>query len=72
VPVISTRAGSLGEQVTDGADGLIAEPDDVADLAAVLQRFYAPGMPEKLRAGVRPMDAEPIWARYLATLLGPA
>jgi glycosyltransferase involved in cell wall biosynthesis len=72
VPVISTRAGTLAEQVTDGVDGILAAPDDVADLAAALRRFYAPGMPEKLRAAVKPLDAEPVWARYLATLLaGP-
>ncbi len=71
VPVISTRAGTLGEQVTDGVDGVLAEPDDVADLTAALHRFYAPGMPEKLRAGVKPLDAEPLWARYVATLVDP-
>jgi hypothetical protein len=57
--------------VTDGVDGILAAPDDVADLAAALRRFYAPGMPEKLRAAVKPLDAEPVWARYLATLLAP-
>jgi glycosyltransferase involved in cell wall biosynthesis len=69
VPVITTRAGSLGEQVCDGVDGVLAEPDDVADLTAALHRFYAPGTPEKLRAGVKALDAEPLWQRYLATLL---
>jgi glycosyltransferase involved in cell wall biosynthesis len=69
VPVISTRAGALAGQVTDGVDGLLAEPGDVADLARVLRRFYAPEMPERLRAGVKPVDAEPVWQRYLATML---
>jgi glycosyltransferase involved in cell wall biosynthesis len=69
VPVISTRAGTLAEQVTDGVDGILAEPDDVADLAAALRRFYIPGTPEKLRAAVKPLDAEPVWERYLAILL---
>lgn len=69
VPVISTRAGSLGEQVTDGVDGVLAEPDDLADLTAALNRFYTAGMPEKLRAGVKPLDAAPVWQRYLATLV---
>jgi glycosyltransferase involved in cell wall biosynthesis len=69
VPVISTRAGALAEQVTDGVDGILADPDDVADLTAALRRFYAPGMPEKLRAGVKPLDAEPVWDRYLGVLL---
>jgi glycosyltransferase involved in cell wall biosynthesis len=71
VPVISTRAGALGDQVTDGVDGVLAEPDDVPDLTAALTRFYAPGMPEKLRAGVKPLDAEPVWRRYLDRLLAP-
>jgi glycosyltransferase involved in cell wall biosynthesis len=70
VPVISTRAGTLAEQVTDGVDGLLAEPDDVADLAAALRRFYTPGVPERLRAAVKPLDAEPVWRRYIDTLLG--
>jgi glycosyltransferase involved in cell wall biosynthesis len=71
VPVIATRAGTLAEQVTDGVDGILAEPGDVADLAAALRRFYAPGVPERLRAAVKPLDADPLWQRYLDTLLEP-
>jgi glycosyltransferase involved in cell wall biosynthesis len=68
-PVIATRAGTLADQVTDGVDGILAEPDDVDDLAAALRRFYAPGVPERLRAAVKPLDADPLWQRYLDTLL---
>ena len=69
VPVIATRAGALGDLVSEGVDGILCEPDDVASLAAALTRFYAPGTPRRLRAGVRPVDPEPYWKRYLDTLV---
>ena len=69
VPVIATRAGTLPDHVRDGVDGLLCEPDDVASLAGALRRFYAPGEPARLRAGVKPVDAEPHWAVYLEQLL---
>jgi glycosyltransferase involved in cell wall biosynthesis len=72
VPVICTRTGSLPDQVTDGEDGLLCEPDDVAGLADALKRFYEPGMPQRLRMGVRPVDPEPYWKRYLGILVGTA
>ena len=65
VPVIATRVGSFPEQVRDGLDGLLCEPDDVASLAGALRRFYSPGELTRLRAGVRPVDADPQWAAYL-------
>jgi glycosyltransferase involved in cell wall biosynthesis len=72
VPVICTRTGSLPDQVTDGEDGLLCEPGDVAGLADALTRFYQPDMPRRLRAGVRPVDAEPYWKRYLGILMDAA
>jgi len=69
VPVIATRAGALATAVRDGVDGLLVEPGSVEALAEALKRFYEPGMPERLRAGVRPVDPEPYWAAYLDTLL---
>jgi len=74
VPVIATRSGTLTSQVHDGIDGLLAAPDDADDLAAALTRFYAPGMPQRLRAGVPPVDVESSWNGYIeilgAALLG--
>jgi glycosyltransferase involved in cell wall biosynthesis/SAM-dependent methyltransferase len=72
VPVIVTRAGYLADDVRDGVDGVIAEPDDVASLADALRRFYTPGTPERLRERVRPIDPEPYWHRYLDALLDAA
>jgi glycosyltransferase involved in cell wall biosynthesis len=69
VPVIATRVGGFPEQIRDGVDGLVCEPDDVGSLAEALKRFYAPGEPERFRAGVRPVDHGPLWAAYLDELL---
>jgi glycosyltransferase involved in cell wall biosynthesis len=69
VPVIATRAGTLADHVRDGIDGILCEPDDVASLTDALRRFYAPGEPARLRAGVKPIDAEPHWVTYLEQLL---
>ncbi|HWF42817.1 MAG TPA: glycosyltransferase family 4 protein [Acidothermaceae bacterium] len=68
VPVIATRAGTLGTQVNDGVDGILAEPDDVDDLTAALKRFYSPGTPQKLRAGVPIVDTESSWNGYVEVL----
>lgn len=70
LPVIATRAGTLADHVRDGADGLLCEPGDVADLARALAAFYRPGEPARLREGARPVDAEPYWKAYTGRLLG--
>jgi glycosyltransferase involved in cell wall biosynthesis len=69
VPVITTTAGALADQVRDGVDGLTCAPGDVADLARVLREFSAPGTAARLRAGVKATDPEPCWADYLQALL---
>jgi glycosyltransferase involved in cell wall biosynthesis len=38
-PVVGTRAGGVGELVSDGVTGLLAPPDDAAALAAHLDRL---------------------------------
>lgn len=72
VPVIATRAGHLADDVTDGVDGVVAEPDDVRSLTDALTRFYEPGAAERMRAAVRPVDPDPYWSRYLDALLSAA
>ncbi len=69
IPVIATRAGTLADHVRDGVDGVLCDPDDVDSLTKALREFYAPGEPARLRAGVKPVDAEPHWAAYLEALL---
>ncbi|XVQ12247.1 glycosyltransferase family 4 protein [Spirillospora sp. CA-255316] len=72
VPVIATRVGGFAGQVRDGVDGLICEPDDVGSLTDALKRFYAPGEPERLRSGVRPVDHTPLWEAYVDVLVTPS
>ncbi|MFD0685350.1 glycosyltransferase family 4 protein [Actinomadura fibrosa] len=68
VPVIATDVGGFGDQVRDGEDGIVCAPDDVGALTDALKRFYAPGEPERLRSGVRPVDHGPVWDAYLEAL----
>jgi len=68
VPVIATRAGRLADDITDGVDGLTAEPDNVESLTAALTHFYTSGLPEKMRTEITPVDPQPYWDRYLHAL----
>jgi glycosyltransferase involved in cell wall biosynthesis len=72
VPVIATRVGGFADQIQDGVDGLLCDPGDAGSLAEAIKRFYAPGEPERLRAGVRPVDHGPAWAAYVEALTGSA
>ena len=69
VPVITTTAGALAEAVRDGVDGLTCAPDDAEDLLRALKEISDPQTAQRLRAGVRAWDAEPLWAAYLQTML---
>jgi glycosyltransferase involved in cell wall biosynthesis len=40
IPVVASRIGALPETVRDGETGLLAEPGDVADLAAKIRRIW--------------------------------
>jgi glycosyltransferase involved in cell wall biosynthesis len=71
-PVIATRAGTAAFDVRDGVDGLLCEPDDADSLADVITRFYADGVPQKLRAAVRTVDPAPAWNAYESALLRAA
>ena len=72
VPVIATRAGHLADDIRDGVDGLVVEPQRENELAEALRRFYEPGVPERMRAAVVPVDPGPYWERYVEELLGPS
>lgn len=68
VPVVATRVGAFAEQIRDGENGLLCEPDDVASLTEALTRLYADGEAERLRSGVKRPDHEPVWTAYLKGL----
>jgi glycosyltransferase involved in cell wall biosynthesis len=68
LPVVATRTGTLPDAVRDGIDGILCAPNDVEDLARAIDRFYQPGEPGRLRAGVRVDDGSDAWAAYLEAL----
>lgn len=65
VPVIATRVGTMAEQVRDGVDGLLCDPEDADGLAAALTKAYEPGVLQTLRRGIGPAAGEQSWDRYL-------
>ena len=77
VPVIASRLGGLGEQIEHGVTGLLAEPDSVSSLAAVLREAVADpestaklGLvaQERIRGSV--LDIRSTTARYTEILSG--
>jgi glycosyltransferase involved in cell wall biosynthesis len=64
-PVIATRVGTIPAHVRDGVDGILTEAGSVDALTSALNRFYAPGMPARLRSAVRPADTQSTWAAYV-------
>jgi glycosyltransferase involved in cell wall biosynthesis len=39
VPVVATRCGGIPDQVREGVDGLLVEPDDAESFAAAMRRL---------------------------------
>ncbi len=68
LPVIATQVGSLATAVDHEVDGLSIPAGDLEALAEALRQLYEPGVLARLRAGVHPISADPIWDRYLTTL----
>ena len=51
VLVVGTRVDGITDLVSDGEDGLLARPDDPADLASVLKKIVSGEVdPQELRA----------------------
>jgi glycosyltransferase involved in cell wall biosynthesis len=70
VPVITTTAGALADQVRDGVDGLTVAPGDVEDLRRALVTVSEPGVAARLAAGVRSADSGSRWCTYLTAIAG--
>ncbi len=66
--VLATRVGTFADEVSDGVDGLLAEPGSAESLAFALRRLCEPGAVERLRAGVRPPDLATPWRAYVDAL----
>jgi glycosyltransferase involved in cell wall biosynthesis len=69
VPVITTTAGALADQVCDGVDGLTCAPGDEKDLLRALEEISDPQVVRRLRAGIPAVDPDRGWAEYLRVLL---
>jgi len=77
VPVVSTRISGIPELIEDGVSGLLAEPGDVASLAAALQRVlgdaeFARRLGEAGARRVRERHAIEETSSSLAAVLGGA
>jgi glycosyltransferase involved in cell wall biosynthesis len=72
LPVVATRAGTLADEVDDGRDGLLCDPDDVESLAAAIARLYEPGVLDQLRRGITAPDDDRRWDTYIERLLALA
>lgn len=66
--VLASRVGTFGDEVKDGLDGLLVDPDDVESVVAALRQLADPATVERLRAEVRPPDLSGPWARYVGVL----
>lgn len=69
LPMVATRVGNFPHGITDGVDGLLCAPGDVADLARALHELYAPGRLAALQAAAPVTDDEQVWKTYVDTLL---
>ncbi len=65
VPVIATKVGSMPQQIRDGVDGLLCDPDDIAGLAASIKHFYEPGVAASLRSRIPRSTSETDWQHYV-------
>ena len=61
VPVITTDVGGLAETVRPGETGLVVPPEDPAQLADAIVRFFAEDMAPRLRAGVESLRRAHSW-----------
>jgi glycogen(starch) synthase len=61
VPVVATTRGGPREIVTDGVDGLLADPEDAAALAGALGRLGDAGLRHRLGEAGRATAARYMW-----------
>lgn len=68
IPVIASRTGSLADQIRDGVDGLLFEPEDVTGLTTAIKHFYETGVAANLRARIPQVTSEADWRAYVKAL----
>ena len=67
-PVITTAVGGLAEAVQDGVTGLVVPAENVAGLAAAVNRYLAEGLEAPFRQHIRAHQAQFSWAHLVAVL----
>ena len=65
LPVIATAVGGLAETITDGESGLIVPPGNSPALARAIERFFAEGLGDALRAGMAHSRERLSWAALI-------
>lgn len=66
LPAVATRVGHFPETITDGFNGYLAEPGDLADMVRVMERSIEQPIP---RANVAEATKEMSWANYAKAIL---
>lgn len=77
IPVIGSRLGGIAELVDDGVNGILVPPGSVPEWAGAISRLAtAPGLLERLKAGLKPVrtaedtarDATMVYAKVSGVL----
>lgn len=62
MPIVATRVGGIPEVVTDGFNGILVNPGDVANLAGAIDRLYnSPKLSVELGRNARKIALENEW-----------
>jgi glycosyltransferase involved in cell wall biosynthesis len=66
MPIVATRVGHFPETITDGFNGYLAEPENIADMARVMELSITNPIP---RENVEEATKSMSWANYAKAIL---
>jgi glycosyltransferase involved in cell wall biosynthesis len=67
MPIVATRVGHFPETITDGFNGYLAEPENIADMARIMNLSLTQPI---LRENVEEATKNMSWANYAKAILG--
>ena len=70
--MVVTAVGGLPDVVDDGVTGYVVPPEDTAALAAAIERFFATGAAEPMRAAIGAQADRFSWKGCVDALLALA